>query len=392
LSEGDSIVGLGSRGDLVAQVPNQDPARLRLTPEEQAVYAAVGRAATIADVIGRSGHSEPKTIALLLSLRAKGAIAPARVPRAASAAMLDAALLEDVELEHGLKREILDMEQALENQNHFELLGLEPAASDDEIRAAYHRASKKFHPDRYFQKRLGSFHARLERIFKRLSEANAVLSDPDARAAYLKAHPGLDSSPRLSPEDPSRVAERRARLARHPLLERQRKGHELLAAARADLASGELARAFAALNDAAQLEPRNRAIQELLQQANKKQAAVRAKTELANAEQAELGGDAGAAVAAYRRAFNLDPTNARAAARCAAVMLRFGWDLKEAKSLAERAAQLEPKSASYRALLGAVLFEAGAKKLARKAFEEALELDPSNAEAKARLRKLRWTF
>jgi cytochrome c-type biogenesis protein CcmH/NrfG len=36
--------------------------------------------------------------------------------------------------------------------------------------------------------------------------------------------------------------------------------------------------------------------------------------------------------------------------------------------------------------------DAGSKKLAKRAFEEATKLDPENAEAKAALKKLRWTF
>ena len=53
---------------------------------------------------------------------------------------------------------------------------------------------------------------------------------------------------------------------------------------------------------------------------------------------------------------------------------------------------LAPHRARAHALLAQVLLDAGAKKLAKRHFEEALKLEPDHADAKAQLKKLRWTF
>ena len=73
------IAGLGEKTDYIASVPNADPAKLQLTAEERAMFEKVGRASQIFQVVAGSQFPEAKTIALLLSLRAKGAIVPARV-------------------------------------------------------------------------------------------------------------------------------------------------------------------------------------------------------------------------------------------------------------------------------------------------------------------------
>jgi curved DNA-binding protein CbpA len=352
-------------------------------------------------VLSRSGLQEAKAIAVLLSLRAKGLIAPARVNRPqANAPAIDAAMQEQIELDEARKREILEMERALEYQSHFELLGVTADAGTDEIRRAYHELSRKYHPDRFFKKNLGSFRSRVEKIFRKVTEAQSTLSDPQKREAYLKANPHLGrpapkpggSGEKSAPEAPERIAERKARLASHPYLQRNRKAHELIADAKALIAKGDYAKALGELDQLSRIDPRNTEAAGLLLTARRKQDESRAETELQRAQEAEMVGNLAAAAAAYRSAIGLAPNLHKAAFRGAALMLQLGEDSREAKALAQKAVDAEPKNASYRSLLARILLEAGFKKLAKKEYEEALKHDPDHAEAKAQLRKLRWTF
>lgn len=63
-------------------------------------------------------------------------------------------------------------------RDYYEILGVKNDASHDEIRKAYRRLAKKWHPDR----NKGSKAA--EDRFKEISEAYAVLGDKDKRAKY----------------------------------------------------------------------------------------------------------------------------------------------------------------------------------------------------------------
>ncbi len=160
---------------------------------------------------------------------------------------------EKVDIDHERQREILRLDQGLERMNHFEVLQLLPGASVAQIREAYHTASLLYHPDRYFQKNVGSYKERIERIFIRLTEANLVLTDPERRKAYQKANPHLFRAPprsSASPEsdrphpptvhahDTLRASERRARLARHPYRAKANQCGELIANARAHVSGG----------------------------------------------------------------------------------------------------------------------------------------------------------
>jgi hypothetical protein len=67
--------------------------------------------------------------------------------------------------------------------SHYQRLGLTPAASTEEVRAAYHALAKRLHPDRVGN---GSEAERTlaERRMREINEAWTVLRDPARRRAY----------------------------------------------------------------------------------------------------------------------------------------------------------------------------------------------------------------
>jgi len=62
-------------------------------------------------------------------------------------------------------------------QDYYNIMGLERNASQDEIKRAYRKLARKYHPD-------VSKEVDAEARFKELGEAYAVLKDPEKRAAY----------------------------------------------------------------------------------------------------------------------------------------------------------------------------------------------------------------
>ena len=75
-----------------------------------------------------------------------------------------------------------------DKRDYYEVLGVNKGASADEIKKAYRKLAKKYHPDLNPDDKAGA-----EAKFKEASEAYEVLSDPDKKSRYDQfGHAGVD--------------------------------------------------------------------------------------------------------------------------------------------------------------------------------------------------------
>jgi tetratricopeptide (TPR) repeat protein len=82
------------------------------------------------------------------------------------------------------RREILEAWEGLKTRNHFEVLGISRSAGEADVKEAYFRLAKRFHPDVHHGDSLGDLRDELEAVFIRLGEAYAVLRDARKRGDY----------------------------------------------------------------------------------------------------------------------------------------------------------------------------------------------------------------
>jgi curved DNA-binding protein CbpA len=128
------------------------------------------------------------------------------------------------------RQEILDAYANLKAKNHFEVLGIPRASTEAQVKDAYFRMAKLFHPDVHHDPALVDLRDRLDAVFIRLGEAYETLRSPRTRAAYEERlgaapHPQAGSAsappaasalspPRsLDPEAEVRAAEAQVRVA-----------------------------------------------------------------------------------------------------------------------------------------------------------------------------------
>lgn|GEM_PF-1021929 len=182
--------------ELVATV---DITRLPLTAEEGFVISRMmNRRVTIRDLERETGMPPPALKGHLESMMKKGAVTmhagtSSAATTTAAAKPKDpyqgiifspADMADGRELTEEQKKRILFVEMHLDQWSHYRLLELKRTAPPADVKSAYFKLSKEFHPDTFFRKDVGRYRERVDRIFRAMKAAYDVLSKPATRAAY----------------------------------------------------------------------------------------------------------------------------------------------------------------------------------------------------------------
>jgi curved DNA-binding protein CbpA len=171
----------------------------------------------------------------------------------------DAAPPEDPEAQLAWKAERLD------TLDYFELLGVPTTASAGEVKRAFYRESRAYHPDRFFHLTDEAFKTRVHEVYKRVTEAYYVLRDDLRRRKYLADVTGPDRARKLrfdelaEQETKAQVKQQAAeQIGLNP------KARQLFQTAMADLERGNLAAAERGLKMALTYEKDNALYKEKL--------------------------------------------------------------------------------------------------------------------------------
>jgi curved DNA-binding protein CbpA len=185
-------------------IPEVEPLRrMRLEKDEREVCRELFGDPVSYDELARSGRHNLNTLrpviyALLITKLVRVVEAPRAstappAPRRALESLAPPAPVPTAEMTPevlALRERIQSKAAAVSSQNYFEMLGLPPGAEPDAVQQAFARLAREFHPDRAARPGLVDLAETLEYVFSNISEARAVLLDPDSRAEYEKAAAG----------------------------------------------------------------------------------------------------------------------------------------------------------------------------------------------------------
>jgi DnaJ-class molecular chaperone len=154
---------------------------------------------------------------------------------------------------------------ALDQLDYFAVLKVSETASPAEIKAAYYRESRAYHPDRFASFPDEELRRLVGRVYRRVNEAYTVLRDDRKRAKYAADVKGPERAQKLrfSEADEAQVKEEQKRK-----LEEQMgatpNGRRFFAAALADIQAQRWESAQRALKSALMYEPSNERFKEQL--------------------------------------------------------------------------------------------------------------------------------
>jgi curved DNA-binding protein CbpA len=226
-------------------------------------------------------------------------------------------------------------------KNFYEILGVPRSASDLEIKSAYHRLARRYHPDKA---EAGQQAVAFEAEFSRISTAYNTLKDKDKRAQYDKNLQGtgaVSTASGTGSSSPSMPA----------------------------ASSGDGKPAFG-------------------NAATEKNRATVAKRAFVRGTQLMASGDYQKASELFDVAIKNNDQEAAYHARLATSLLRGHRSFSRATEAAQRAIDLDPYNSDYRIILAELYESANIKSMAVKTYEEILKWDPSNEKAQMALNTL----
>lgn len=235
---------------------------------------------------------------------------------------------EPVDIDLDRRRYIVDVFARLETSSHYELLGLASDADKKAVKRAYFELVRTMHPDRYFGKRLGSYRAKMEAIFERMTESYEVLSDSERRAAYdaVRGISRRSSRPLGSnqPVDPTVLAERQAAMdaLKARFSDAKRKAAEHASAAARARASGDLVAATTAYEAALALTPGDPTLQAAFAEVQREATARLAESHRKKAQLEERWGRWTEAAESWRVVVDAHPDDGDARAKLGAALAR----------------------------------------------------------------------
>lgn len=329
----------------------------------------------------------------------------------------------------------------LENGTSYGLLHITSDATPEQVRTAYYRLSRQWHPDRFFRKEVGDYADRIEMVFVGITQAYQTLKSPDRRKAYDRElrqsgrlpdavarptpSPATEPPPGsteagtgqpapgseepagakklsirerlnqrssgkdgISARGPSRVRRRAERKVREQLHAHMAKAKIFFRQGQEDYQQGRIIKAAGALELAVQFDPRNAEYKNLLDLAKGEARRVRVQQLTLQGEQAESYQQYRQAIQHYREAVRLDPDEGKVFFRLARLLRHEEQDDRGALNLYREAVVRDPNVIDYRMALGELYGELGLKLNARREYLEVLKRDKGNEAAKAGLKAL----
>jgi len=379
-------------------VPGVDVRRLALTPKDGFVLSRIDGQTTARSLADLVAMPPSEVIAALERLQAAGAIDWAGSSHTAGAPAMTAAapapranehpaLAEACDLPRAELQVILDIERRLPSITYWDLLELYGDPSSAVVKHAYFAQSRRYHPDRYFGKDLGSFKARLETIFKSIRTAYETLSDDNERARYAAGTPPpskptpLDGSQLIAappvarppavvtPPAPAKPSDADLERRRQLILEQRRhkrvgasfsleQAELLVEEGKKLIAAGDAAGAASAFRLASGHDPTNAEFHRLFRAAKHVTDTARVAQLADDGDRLSAAGQWRAAAERYSQAFELVPAEVGYAVRAAELFLD-SKSVTQAWDVAQQAVAMAPRRRDVRLIAARILEERG---------------------------------
>jgi len=397
---------------------------LNITPEEGFILSRLDGELRVRHLVMATGLALEQALKLIGGLVEKKIIIlrepkPKKEPEAkkekAKAPAKALINLKEIPKGQGFKELVKQLGEVIDKVDYFQLLGVSREAGVSEVKKAYFRYSKVFHPDRYYRKIEPEFRHQLQEIFKRINIAYQVLVDEERKEEYVKqlAEKGVEgaveelkievikkihSGPKLKLgliEDKEKAKEEKLKrmfekIKSSPLQEQFQKAERLYELAIDELKRKNFKSARMNLKLAIQVNPAGeKKYKAELERIDRLEQENQAEVFFEEGKAAEDTGEYQKANRFYSEAIKISPENPKYIFRQAQIMIKYLNSFEKGRALLIMLLEKDSKQTEYYYLLGLAYKGLGQKRVAEVQFEKTLELDPKHKEAQKELKALK---
>jgi curved DNA-binding protein CbpA len=337
----------------------------------------------------------------------------------------------------------------LEHLSYYDVLGLGMKADQKQVKKAYLRATKSFHPDRFYRRADPETKRKLQEIFKQVNKGYKLLSDEEARKEYddslgevddefydeeVEAAPTASRTrtvkgeaspfrrikvarqkpieekvraPKKKAEKPKpkgprlKVGMKGGRRPRSKLMEKIQKikaeegtenidqAERLYEGAMVEREKGNMNAAKINLQLAIQYAPGVRRYKEALEGLDKMESSIKAIKEFKAGIQARADGYVKDAMRHFKTAMRLGYDNSRLYNNLAELLMELDNNYDGARTMVLKAIEMEEGVADYHMTLARAYRGMDKKAAAKVQFEKVLEIEPKNKQATKELKALK---
>lgn len=390
-----------------------DITKMSLSMEEGFVASRVDGMCTVADIATLVGKDISETTKILTKLAKTGVIQFGEI-KADTRTRPDAdndyagfifpvALMQETcDVDEATRKRIIFTHDRLEVWTHYELLQISRRADEREVKKAYFARSKEWHPDRFRRGEQGSFKRLIETIYKRINDAYRELTDEEERRVYddgivfeldpdeIERLVEVQKEQKRAERHEERLAERRKK--KNPVRQRIQKAKDFYDKAVKLESEGRVVEALRSAQMAVTYDDKRKEYRVLAESLKDRAAEHRIERYLKRGTHFEHMTEWDDAIDMFEEAVRIAPNSGRGRLRLAYNLLAAGRDVQVALGHAQRAVALLPEEAEAHYVVGRLYEKSGMDKVAKRAYQQALQLRPGYAEVKKRLTRLKWGF
>jgi curved DNA-binding protein CbpA len=186
--------------------PSSDPSQLfkseALTPDQAAILSLIDGKKNIEELCSHSGIGDFNTLKAVYVLLALRMVEPGEIKTKEEKSFAREIVRETISTKttsrhkpveshrpapSAMKETIERAYAAMGAQDHYQMLGVNRDASAQEIKKAYFKFAKLYHPDSHFATEMNDLKPKLEELFGRIHEAYDTLRTQDTRDQYARS-------------------------------------------------------------------------------------------------------------------------------------------------------------------------------------------------------------